>query len=36
MTLRKLLLLYDEYLYFTDSKKRYESIDDIIPGEEVD
>lgn len=34
-TLKKLLLLFQEYKYFFGIEKRYESADDIIPGEDV-
>ena len=35
MTMRKLLLLWQEYKYILGLDKRYESPDDIIPGEDV-
>ena len=35
MTLRKLMLLFDEYKFFYGIEKRYENPDEFIPGEDV-
>lgn len=35
MTMRKLLVLWQEYKYIIGAEKRHNSYDDIVPGEDV-